>query len=419
VFCVLLDELGFIIVQIVSTHLFSMFHCIICSVIQAADGVITLRGGLTSHAAVVMRGMGKSAVVGATNLRADWTTNTLTCLDRPDLVAARLGDQVTVDGTAGVVYMGAMPTTISAPDDNFTTVMQWANKYKRLAIYANAEREDDIRAAHRFGAEGLGLCRTEHMFQRPECADLFRRVIFAEDVHTRNQHLAQIEAFHLSEFLDIFRLMGDAHVTVRLLDPPLHEFLPNTSLPNFEDELAKLAHRLDLPFEVCSQRVQSLQEANPFMGFRGCRLSIVHPEITEMQTKAIVGAAIQARAEHIEVKPRILIPFVVTDHEVDLISSVIVATAASTCLKSGFQCDLNSLEISLGAMIETPRACIRADRIAEAPNVSFVSVGGDNLSQLVFGLSKEDSDAFMVSLCFTFILCQVFLLSRLLAINVR
>ena len=358
--------------------------------------MVTLRGGLTSHAAVVMRGMGKSAVVGATNLHVDWANETLSCADRPDISISKF-DQLTVDGTSGVVYLGILPTTTVAPDDNFLTVMQWADKYKRMEIYATCDQIDDITTAHRFGAEGLGLCRTDQLFQHPDSIDLFRRVIFAKDRSERSQWLLQLEESHLAACLDIFRLMRDTCVTLRLLDTPLHEFLPNTSMPNFEDELGKLASGLDISFEQCSKRLQEIQEANPLVGFRGCRLSIVFPEITEMQTKAIVGAAIQARAEHIEVKPHILIPFVCTDHEVDQITGMITSAAEGVCLKSGFQCTLLSLECTIGAVIETPRACIRADRIAEARHVGFVSIGCDGLSQLVFGMSKEDIDNFMVS----------------------
>ena len=369
------------------------FHYLI---VQAADGVVTLRGGLTSHAAVVMRGQGKAAVAGASNLRVDWTNQTVTCFDRPDDIAAKFGDLVTVDGTGGVFYLGAMPTTTSTPDDNFLTVMRWADKYKRIEVYASAERLDDINIAHRFGAEGLGLCRTEQMFQHPDCIDIFHRAICATDVHERTKWLTELETKHTETFADIFRLMGDTTVTIRLLDPPLHEFLPNPALPSFEDEVHKLATRLQLPVELVSQRVQEVQEANPLMGFRGCRLSIVHPEITELQTRCIINAAIQARSEHVEVKPRILIPFVVTDHEVDQIASIIETTAAATCLKSGNACNLHSLQCSVGALVETPRACIRADRIAQCPGVSFVSIGSNDLSQLVFGMSKEDTDPFMV-----------------------
>jgi pyruvate,orthophosphate dikinase len=250
--------------------------------------VLTLRGGVTSHAAVVMRSLGKPAVVGAFGLHVDWEAQTLTCASRPQLTVRR-GEVLTVDGSEGVVYVGALPTVSTGQDVNFMTVMQWADKYKRMDVLANADTPEDIAVAQRMGAEGIGLCRTERMFSHPDRINIFRRMILADSPFERATWLLQLQPLFEQDFLDIFRVIGDRPIVIRLLDPPLHEFLPNPKNPSFEEEIRSLAQHLEMDCEECLRRVMDLQESNPMLGFRGCRLSIVYPEITEMQTKAIVG----------------------------------------------------------------------------------------------------------------------------------
>jgi pyruvate,orthophosphate dikinase len=250
--------------------------------------VLTLRGGLTSHAAVVMRGMGKSAVVGAQGLNLDSAAHTLTSIQNPD-ITVRTGDTITIDGSTGYVYLGQMPTVSVGQDDNFRTVMQWADRNKRLGVLTNAETVEDVQQAQRMGAEGIGLCRTEHMFFQADRINLFRSMILAQDSHERATWLLKLQPLQQRDFLEIFRIVGDAQVTIRLLDPPLHEFLPSPKSPGFEEEIRGLAQRLEIDPEECQRRVLDLQESNPMLGFRGCRLAIVYPEITEMQTKAIIS----------------------------------------------------------------------------------------------------------------------------------
>jgi len=359
---------------------------------QAATGVLTLRGGLTSHAAVVMRGMGKPAVTGAQDLYIDPDAGTVCSRSGGSI---KLGDTITIDGSTGLVYIGAMPTVSVGQDDNFRTVMDWADKYKRMRVLANAETPTDVEAADRMGAEGVGLCRTEHMFFHPSRIDLFRHMILSNTHEERASCLLKLLPMQTDDFARIFRIMGDRQITVRLLDPPLHEFLPDPYSRTFEEEIERVASRGGIPPDQCRQRVLDMQESNPMLGFRGSRLSIVHPEITEMQTKAVVAAAIQCRREGIAVSPQIMIPLVCTDHEVDIITPVILAAAESVCAAEGPPYSLEMLGIQIGSMIEVPRACIRADRIAQAAHVDFISVGSNDLTQCMFGFSRDDTSLFM------------------------
>jgi pyruvate,orthophosphate dikinase len=233
------------------------------------------------------------------------------------------------------------------------------------------------------------------MFFQGDRMDIFRNMILARNTHERAEHLLRLLPMQQQDFLQIFRLLRDTQVTIRLLDPPLHEFLPNPAAPDFEDQLNDLSTRLNIPLEQCQDRMRELQESNPMMGFRGCRLSIVYPEITEMQTKAIVGAAVLARKEGLQVQPQIMIPFIVSDHEIDMITPIIASAASLVCNQLGNVFTPDKLQLSIGAMIETPRACIRAERIAAAENMSFVSIGTNDLTQLVFGFSRDDCQQFL------------------------
>eukprot|EP01032_Pedospumella_encystans_P017907 gene17907-20396_t len=363
--------------------------------LHACEAVLTLQdSGIDSYAARMARVMRKSAVVNANKLSLDLDNETLTCTLCPSKVAKR-GDIITIDGSTGYIYFGDLPKVQVGQDEHFRTVMQWADKYKRMGVLASVETLEDVQLALRMGAEGIGLCTTEHMFYGYDRLDLYRRVILAPNLQERSQWLLQLLPLQQHDFLEIFRLVGDTQVTIRLLDPPMHEFLPDHASPKFEEEVKSMAEKLGLPLEQVQKRLNDLKEENPMLGFRGCRLSIAYPEITEMQTKAIVGAAIQARQDNISVKPQIMIPFIVSDHEVSLIIPIIDAAAHLVCNQHGGVFTPDSLELTYGAMIQTPRAVVRAERIAGARLLRFVSVGTNELTQLAFGTSQDQAHLFM------------------------
>jgi pyruvate,orthophosphate dikinase len=257
--------------------------------VQAAEGVLTLKDGPGSHTAVAMRGMGKSAVVGAQDIILDPQGGSMSSALRPDGLSVQAGDTITIDGSTGLVYLGEMPTTAVGLNDNFRTVMQWADKYRHLRVMASTEGADQVQQAQRMGAEGIGLCRTEHMFLSSDRINLFRQAILAESAHHRSGWLHQLLPLQQAEFLDMFRAVGNGQVCIRLLDMPICDFLPCPEADLFEQQLGQLAEDLQLTVEDCRERVLQLQESNPALGLRGCRLSILYPEVTEMQTKAIVG----------------------------------------------------------------------------------------------------------------------------------
>ena len=367
---------------------------------QAAQGLLTCGGDVGSYACTMMRTMGKTAVVGTKDICINMQDQTLTSARLPDVVI-RNGDFITIDGSTGQVYLGQMPTVAVGQDSNFATVMQWADKYKRMSVLASAGTLGEVQLAKRLGAEGIGSFCTKEMFSSTECLSLFRQVIFAENAFERSSFLLKMLPFQQAAFLDMFRTINNDAVTICLLNHPLQDFLPSPKSERFEHELREIASTLEMPYEVCLRRVMELQQSNPMLGFRGCRLSILYPEITEMQTRAIVGAAIQAHNEELQVKPQILLPMVFTDHEVDIVIPLITSTIAAVCSQiDGRRFSMESLGITIGAMIETPRACIRADRIAAAQHVDFVSIGTNELTQLVFGMSTEDTMHFMVRISF-------------------
>eukprot|EP01041_Mallomonas_annulata_P004386 gene4386-8730_t len=298
--------------------------------LRAAEGVLTMYGGMTSHAAVVARGMGKCAITGAgrSGMTIDEKEGTLTSYiltgpEQSSKITLKRGDVrsnsdsnngdsdsdggvlvmiVTLDGSTGSVYEGTVATLPAGEDANYVKILTWADKYKRMSVYANADTPDDVRKAVEFGAEGLGLCRTEHMFFHPDRIDIMRAMILSENKDERESYLDQMESFQMEDFLQVFRLMEGKEVVVRLLDPPLHEFLPDT-------EIFALADRLHMDRTLCLHRVNNLKEINPMLGFRGCRISVVYPEITAMQTRAILGAAVKLKEEKkMDIKPEIMIP---------------------------------------------------------------------------------------------------------------
>jgi pyruvate, orthophosphate dikinase len=255
--------------------------------LKAAEGVLTMKGGLTSHAAVIMRGMGKPAVTGASTLIFDKSNKQLKSKDEKVMVSE--GEMITVDGTSGLVFKGEIPTIKSTADADFRLVLSWCDKYKRMMVLANVDTIEEAEKAVEFGAEGIGLCRIEHMLFQEERIRLFRRMLLSETLNEKRSWLEGLAPLLRQDFLQMFRLMKDKQVTVRLIDPPLHEFLPNPINASFMEEICELSHTMGLSENICKQRVMELQEMNPMLGYRGCRLAIIFPETVEMQTRALIG----------------------------------------------------------------------------------------------------------------------------------
>ena len=362
----------------------------------AAQAVLTARGGLTSHAAVVARQMGKCCVCGCDALVIDYAAQTIS-IRNTDLVL-RAGDTITVDGHAGLVYAEAVPTsesevlrvirgTLAAEQSElygyFTTFLGWADEGRRLAVRANADTPLDAQIARRFGAEGIGLCRTEHMFFEGDRIDAMREMILAETLESRRAALARIEPLQREDFEGIFAAMDGLPVTIRTLDPPLHEFLPHG-----DAEVADLARKLGIAVTVVQARVDNLRESNPMLGFRGCRLGIEYPEITEMQARAIFTAAVHCQRRGIAVHPEIMIPLVADVSELRVQHAIVKRVADEIMLATG-----EKIAYLLGTMIEVPRAALTADKIAEV--AEFFSFGTNDLTQMTFGLSRDDAGRFL------------------------
>jgi pyruvate,orthophosphate dikinase len=347
---------------------------------HAATGILTTRGGMTSHAAVVARGMGRPCVAGAGEIRIDYAQQLMTMRDK----MVHAGERITLDGSTGEVFIGEVPTVQPELSGDFGALMQWADAVRRLKIRANAETPLDAETARRFGAEGIGLCRTEHMFFDPERILAVREMIMADDGPGRAVALARIEPMQRKDFADLFRIMSGMPVTIRLLDPPLHEFLPQR-----EEDFAELARATGRDVASVRARAQRLHEFNPMLGHRGCRLAVTYPEIYAMQARAIFGAAVEimragASAPEIE----IMIPLVATRRELDLMRDLIAIEHAATMRATGLE-----IAYKLGTMIELPRAALRAAEIAET--ATFFSFGTNDLTQTTFGLSRDDSGAFL------------------------
>eukprot|EP01038_Epipyxis_sp_PR26KG_P012263 gene12263-16443_t len=356
--------------------------------LQSALGVLTIHGGMTSHASVVMRSMGKPAITGASRLTID-SKNSILIGELPSM-RVQEGAIVTIDGSSGTVYLGEVPTIPGGYDEYYQTIMNWATKYKRMQVLCNAETDEEVEKGNELGAEGIGLCRTEHMFFKRDRIILFRQFILSETAEERCECLARLLPIQQKDFEDIFKLRNNQQITIRLLDPPLHEFLPSLSSESFEADMANLVATTGKSLEKCISQVKALQETNPMLGLRGCRLLVLFPEIVEMQAKAIFAAAIKVRSESVTVKPEIMIPLVFSDHELECIIPNIHAAHTSTCAKYH-----STLDYSIGCMIETPRACLRSDQIVKVPGVKFVSFGSNDLTQLMFGLSRDDTQRFM------------------------
>ncbi len=347
---------------------------------HAAKGILTTRGGMTSHAAVVARGMGRPCVAGAGGISVDYNAQTLTAGGK----TVRAGEILTLDGATGEVFAGAVAMIEPALSGEFATLMDWADQVRRLKVRTNAETPLDAETARKFGAEGIGLCRTEHMFFDPARIGAVRQMIMANDEAGRRDALARLLPFQRQDFHDLFTIMAGLPVTVRLLDPPLHEFLPHA-----EAELADVAAALGTDTESMRRRAAELAEANPMLGHRGCRLGISYPEIYEMQARAIFeGALLVAKETGKAPVPEIMIPLVGLRKELEITRAQVEKVAKAVFAEAG-----RTIEYSVGTMIELPRAALTADAIAQTAD--FFSFGTNDLTQTVFGLSRDDAGKFL------------------------
>ena len=346
---------------------------------SVAQGILTARGGMTSHAAVVARGMGKCCITGAGGLIVDYKARTVTVDDK----VLHEGDFISINGSTGEIYEGQVETIAAEMDADFRQLMELADKHSKLAVRTNADTPHDAATARNFGAVGIGLCRTEHMFFEDNKIKAMREMILATDTEGRRKALAKLLPIQTEDFKGIFRAMNGLPVTVRLLDPPLHEFVPQTEAGQVE-----LAKAMGVEPKVVHDRVEQLHELNPMLGHRGCRLGNTYPEITEMQTRAILGACLELKKEGIEAHPEIMVPLVGVVEEFKLQARVIRETAEALFKEQG-----DRIDFLVGTMIEVPRAALTADEIAK--EADFFSFGTNDLTQMTFGYSRDDVNTFL------------------------
>ena len=347
---------------------------------HAARGILTTRGGMTSHAAVVARGMGRPCVSGAGELRIDYKLGIVRVRD----VELKEGDLVSIDGGTGEVMVGEVPTVQPELSGDFATLMAWADEIRSMKVRANADTPTDCQTARRFGAEGVGLCRTEHMFFEAERIVAVREMILADSAEQRRKALEEILPMQRQDFVEIFKIMTGLPVTIRFLDPPLHEFLPHG-----DAELAEVAEAAGVPLDDLRARALKLNEVNPMLGHRGCRLAVTYPEIYEMQARAIFEAAVQVAQETGEtVEPEIMIPLIATRQEFEILKAMVDRVAKAVMEAAG-----TTVSYLTGTMVELPRACLQAGRIAE--QAEFFSFGTNDLTQTAFGLSRDDAGNFL------------------------
>ncbi|MBQ8756699.1 MAG: pyruvate, phosphate dikinase [Oscillospiraceae bacterium] len=348
---------------------------------KAAQGILTVRGGMTSHAAVVARGMGKCCVSGCGEIAMDEENKQFTLAGK----TYHEGDYISIDGSTGKIYDGIIPTVDAEISGNFGTIMAWADKFRKLKVRTNADTPADAKKARELGAEGIGLCRTEHMFFEADRIAAFREMICADTAEERETALAKILPYQQSDFEKLYEALEGMPVCIRFLDPPLHEFVPTT-----EDDIALLANAQGKTVEQIKSIIASLHEFNPMMGHRGCRLAVTYPEIAKMQTTAVIRAAINVQKAHPDWKvvPEIMIPLVGEVKELKYVKSVVVSTADAEIAAAGA-----NLHYEVGTMIEIPRACLTADEIAQ--NADFFCFGTNDLTQMTFGFSRDDAGKFL------------------------
>ena len=348
---------------------------------KAASGILTSRGGMTSHAAVVARGMGKCCVTSCTSLRVEAAKKTAAFIGGGHEHRVKESDTLTLDGSTGEVFLGSAPLVPAQLGSELNTLMDWVDAFRRLKVRTNADTPTDARTARSFGAEGIGLCRTEHMFFQPERILAVREMILAGDEAGRRAALAKILPMQRSDFAELFRVMDGLPVTIRLLDPPLHEFLPHTTA-----DIEEVAAALGKPAAAIAAKVNELTEANPMLGHRGCRLAITFPEIYEIQTRAIGEAAAEVAAEGVAVHPEIMIPLVMVPEELRRLRELVATTFEAAIAGA-------TIPVTIGTMIELPRACVVADQIAA--HADFFSFGTNDLTQTTYGLSRDDAGRFL------------------------
>ena len=347
---------------------------------HAASGILTSRGGMTSHAAVVARGMGRACITGANELRIDFENKIIFFGEKK----IKSGAEITIDGSSGNVYLGQVPTVYPEMSESFVTLMKWADKLRRLKVRTNAETPNDAKTAIKFGAEGIGLCRTEHMFFDENRINVMRQMILAEDSNERENALDKLLPMQRKDFEDLFLIMKGLPVTIRLLDPPLHEFLPNN-----EKDMISLSSTTGISLEKIKEQSLKLHEANPMLGHRGCRLAVSYPEICEMQSKAIFEAAVNIQKKiNQKVNVEIMIPLAATSKEIDVCKEIIDKVASTITIKMK-----EKIDYLVGTMIELPRAALCADQLASSAD--FFSFGTNDLTQTTFGISRDDIGNFL------------------------
>ena len=346
---------------------------------QVAEGILTVRGGMTSHAAVVARGMGTCCVSGCGEINVDYDAKNFTLGGK----TYNEGDYISIDGSTGNIYGEAIPTAPASIAGDFGLFMGWADKYRKLKVRTNADTPRDAHQAREFGAEGIGLCRTEHMFFEGDRIKAMREMIIADNTEDRKKALDKIMPYQQGDFEALFEEMNGYPVTIRFLDPPLHEFLPTK-----EEDIAEIAKELNVTVEKVHEVIESLHEFNPMMGHRGCRLTVTYPEIAEMQTTAVINAAINVQKKGVKVIPQIMIPLVGEVKEFDFVKKIVVATADKLIADAGVE-----LKYEVGTMIEIPRAALTADKIAA--DADFFCYGTNDLAQMTFGFSRDDAGKFL------------------------
>ena len=344
-----------------------------------SEGILTARGGMTSHAAVVARGMGKCCVAGCGEIKVDEAAKEV----RKDDLVLKEGDFISLDGSTGVVYLGDVAKVEATMTGNFEKLMNWVDEIREIRVRTNADNPRDAKAAVNFGAEGIGLCRTEHMFFDEDRIPAVRKMILSNTVKDRVEALDKLLPMQQQDFVDIYRVMGDRPVNIRLLDPPLHEFLPHD-----DETIEELAKDMNIAASEIRKRIVDLVEFNPMLGHRGCRLAVTYPEIAVMQTKAIINAAIEVNKEGLNVEPEIMIPLVGALNEFRNVKNTIVETANKIIEENNV-----NLKYTVGTMIEIPRACLIADEIAR--EADFFSFGTNDLTQMTFGYSRDDAGKFL------------------------
>ena len=347
---------------------------------HAAEGVLTMRGGMTSHAAVVARGMGTCCISGCGDMRVNEEKKFFELGGH----TVREGDYVSLDGSTGKIYLGDIPTVEASISGNFQRIMDWADKYRVLQVRTNADTPADAANAVHLGAEGIGLCRTEHMFFNPDRIPKIRKMILSDTTEEREAALNELIPFQKADFKGIYKAMEGRPVTIRFLDPPLHEFVPNTA-----DEIKAMADEMGISADEVQRRCDDLKEFNPMMGHRGCRLSVTFPEIARMQTRAVIEAAIEVKAEDgYDIVPEIMVPLVGDVKELAFVKKEIVDTAEKVKAEKN-----SDIRYHIGTMIEIPRAALMADQIAQ--EAEFFSFGTNDLTQMTFGFSRDDAGKFL------------------------